>query len=228
MNAKLKRAYFFVIASSLLFAGMAHADEPGMRCNDEPPPAHAQLTSGDKTTASHLELMRTISSSGFIDLDLCAGELTVVGGGDNTFRMTVDLENPLPKLRAGDYLHTLDAGPDGLSLKLGLPKDTRPHVTISLPTRSREVHVNLVRGSLSFDAGTVGGDRSINVVRGNVEIVGDERSYESLEVNVVTGRIHDRGGSSGLVLANKSYSGKGSGSLSVNVVSGNVDIKPID
>src|SRR5579863_7671575 len=147
MTTERRLACLFVLAGSLLLVGAARADDHNMKSNGELPATHAQLAKADQNTASHLELTRATSAAATIDLEICFGDLTVVGGGKNDLRLTVDLETPGPKLTAGRYLQQLDVDQQGATLKLDLPKQARARVLIVVPTRSRELHINLVKGN---------------------------------------------------------------------------------
>jgi hypothetical protein len=216
-----------VLAGWLLSAAHAIADDHTMKCNGEVPETHAQLAPGDRNAANHLELSRKVSTEASVDLDVCAAELSIVGGTGDTFRLTVDTADGSTP---GSYLHTLDVSTHDVTVRLALPKRSGARVVVTLPAAISELRVNLVRGELHFETNKIGGDRSINVVSGNVELLANPDAYESLAVNVVMGHFmdhredaHGRG-----VLVSKSLSGTGRGSIDINVVRGGVDLKAWD
>jgi hypothetical protein len=215
-----------VLAGSLLFPVHAIADDHGMNCA-EAPQTHAQLAPGDQNTANHLELSRKVGMDASVDLDVCAAELSVVGGSGDTFRLTVDTaDGGAP----GNYLHTLDVTMHDATVRLALPKRSGARVVVTLPAAISELRINLVRGELHFETNKIGGDRSINVVSGNVELLANPDAYESLAVNVVMGHFtdHRRDANGRGVLVSKSLSGTGRGSIDINVVKGGVDLKSWD
>ena len=203
------------------------SDDHSMNCTGEVPATHAQLAEGDQSTANHLELNRKVGTQASVDLDVCAADLSIVGGSGDNFRLTVDTADGSTP---GNYLHTLDVTTHDVTLRLALPKHSGAKVVVTLPAAVSELRVNLVRGELHFETNRIGGDRSINVVSGNVELLANPDAYESLDVNVVMGHFinhsanqHGRG-----VLVSKSLSGTGKGSIDINVVKGGVDLKGSD
>lgn len=222
-----RAALFGVFGGWLLFAASAIADDYSMNCTSKAPETHAQLAPGDQSTANHLELSRKVGTEASVDLDVCAAELSIVGGTGDTFRLTVDTADGSTP---GSYLHTFDVSTHDITVRLALPKRSGARVVVTLPAATSELRVNLVRGDLHFETNRIGADRSINVVSGNVELLANPDAYESLEVNVVMGHFsdhrqdtHGRG-----VLVSKSLSGTGKGSIDINVVRGGVDLKAWD
>jgi hypothetical protein len=191
---------------------------------------HAQLTGDDQSTPSHLQVVRKIGGAAAFDLDVCAADLTIKAGHDDEFRLTVDFDSATSKVPAGDYLQALDVSPRAVSLKLYLPKRPRAKIVILLPATTPRLQLNLVRGDLLLQTDRIHGERKINVVLGNVGIFANPDSYATLHASVLLGSFHDRrpGGDGDRGMVSQSLSGTGQGSIEVNVVRGNVDLKPWD
>ena len=86
-------------------------------------------------------------------------------------RVSVDFGNSTAKLRAGDCLRALDVTLEAVEVKLYLPKRPRAKAVIVVPARTPELHVNLVRGELSFETDRIAGEHRINVVSGHVDVL---------------------------------------------------------
>jgi hypothetical protein len=101
---------------------------------------------------------------------------------------------------------------------------------VAVPAVTPDLEVNLVRGDLSLETARIGGERKINVVHGNVELLGNPDSYNSLNVDIVMGSFHDhrKNGEDHRFMVSQSLSGTGKGSIEINVVMGRVDVKAWD
>ncbi len=207
-----------------------NASAHSMNCDAKLPRTHAQLAQNDQNSPNHLELSREIGGGAAIDLDVCTADLTVLGGIGDKLRVTVDLGNLEDKLTAGDYLETLDASPRNARVELHLPPEVKARVVIVLPAGTSKLDLNLVRGSLRFEAARISGQREVNLVSGHLDFLGNADSYEHLDANVVMGSFHDyrQNGSGHGVLVSRSQSGTGKGSIDLNVVKGSLDLKPWD
>jgi hypothetical protein len=218
-----------MFATLLLYGAHAVAQHESIDCT-KVSPTPVKLAEGDQNTARHLKVSRKIEPGASIDLDVCAADLTIKAGKDDRFQVTVDFDTANAKSVAGDYLQALEVTPQAVSVKLYLPKRPRAKVLVVLPAMTPKLQVNLVRGDLSLETDRIAGERRINVVSGNVEILGNADSYATLHASVLLGSLHDdrppREDSHGIV--SKSLSGTGKGSIEVNVVRGNVDLKAWD
>jgi hypothetical protein len=220
----------FTFVSWLLLGGHALAEGQSMNCDSDKPATHAELAKDDQDSASHLQLSRKVALGAAIDLDVCAADLTISGSSGDQLRVTVDLGNPRSKLTAGDYLQTLDVSGQRVRVQLHLPKSVRAKVVIVVPAGISKLELNLVRGDLSFETERVGGERSINLVHGHVDLLANADSYSALHVDIVMGSFHDRrkGGEEHRFMVSQELSGTGRGSIEINVVMGSVDLRPWD
>jgi hypothetical protein len=210
-----------------LFTADARAS---MNCDAKLPKTHAQLSQDDQTSTNHLELSRNVAPNATVDLDVCAGDLTVLGGLGDQLRITVDLSDPSGKVSAGDYLETLDVSPDSAHIELHLPEEVKAKTVIVLPAATSKLDLDLVRGNLRFETARIGGERKVNLVFGHMDFLGNADSYANLDANVVMGSFHDyrQNGQGHGVLVSRSQSGTGKGSVDLNVVKGSMDLKPWD
>jgi hypothetical protein len=115
-------------------------------------------------------------------------------------------------------------------VKLYLPKLPRAKVVVVIPATTPKLDVNLVRGDLSFQTDRIAGERKINVVSGHVDLLGNDDSYGTLHASVLMGSFHDhrQGREDDHGMVSKSISGKGKGSIEINVVRGGIDLKAWD
>ena len=225
LRLKSRSVLCFLIASCVLLSCPAFADTGSMNCPGRMPATHAQLVEGDQNSSSHLQLSRKIASSTEVHIDVCAADLTITGGSDS-FRVTVDLGSPSTQYTAADYLQTLEVSPGKVTLQLHLPKSARAKVLVEIPSQVPGLQVNLGRGNLSLVADRVGGERDINVGYGHVDFQGNADAYESLQVNVGLGSLHDhrKGGESHHLIVAHGFEGTGKGSIEINVGMGSVDL----
>lgn len=215
----------YLLLAGCFLTSYAFADTESMNCPGKLPSAHAPLTEGDQNSASHLQLSRKIAASAEVHIDVCAADLTVTDG--DSFRVTVDLGNPSTEYAAADYLQTLEVTPSEVTLRLQLPKSARARVRVEIPLSSGDLQVNLGRGNLTLEADHLSGERNANVGYGHVELRGNDDAYQSLEVNVGLGSLHDhrKGGKSHHLIVAHSFEGTGKGSIEVNVGMGSVDLE---
>ncbi|HTA22518.1 MAG TPA: hypothetical protein VK763_03215 [Terriglobales bacterium] len=189
---------------------------------------HVTLAAGDQNGASHLQLIRKIEAGAEFDLDICAADVTLTGSDNNMLRVTVDLESPSQQHTAADYLQKLDITPSHVKLQLHLMHALHAKVTIELPAATPELTLNLGRGDLTLVADTVGGERKINVGYGHVNFQGNADAYESMNVNIGLGSLHDnrKDGQNHHFIVARSFEGTGKGSIEMNVGMGGVDLNP--
>jgi len=233
MTALVRRhiaVLYCILASWLVFAPRALADDKSMACDTRPPAVHASLAENDQNSANHLQLSRKLGLDASIDLDVCAAEVRIVGSNNDQLQVTVDIESPAPKMTAADYLQTLDVSPQTAKLQFHLLKSLRAKVVIAVPAKITRLKADLVNGSLSLETDRIRGDRTINVVHGNVELLANADAYSTLHVDTVMGsfRDHRKGGEEHHFMVSQSLSGTGTGSVAINVVMGSVDIKAWD
>jgi hypothetical protein len=218
----------YILAGCLLLSGYAFADSHSMSCDGRVPEKHAQLAEGDQSTATHLQVSRQISSGAEVDMDVCAADLTITGSSSGAFKVTVDIGTPSAKSGAADYLETLDVTPEEVRLQLHLPRSVHARVTIEVPTSTQHLETNLARGNLLLVGDRINGEREFNIGYGHVNFVGNKDSYESMQVNVGLGSLHDhrRDGEDHHLIVAKSFDGTGKGSIEINVGMGSVDLNP--
>lgn len=218
-----------LLAAGFLLMGSAFADDhDSMSCPGSLSGTHATLAEGDKSSAGHLQVQRKISPGAAFDLDICAADVTLTGSSDNTLRITLDMESPSQQHSAADYLQTLDITTDHVKLQLHLLRALRARVTIEIPATTPDLTFNLGRGDLTLVADLFGGERKINVGYGHVDIQGNPDAYESMNVNVGMGSLHDnrKDGENHHFIVARSFEGTGKGSIEVNVGMGRVNLNP--
>jgi hypothetical protein len=225
-----KAFYCCALAGWLLSLGHVFAQNRSMNCHDSVPPTHAELTKGDQNSTNHLDVNRKLGPEAAIVLDICDADVTIKGSNTDMLRVSVDIGSPAPKMTAGDYLQAVDITSQTASVKLNLPSQIHARVLIAVPSATPKLALNLVSGQLAFETDRISGQRTINVVDGQIELLANADSYGTLEVNIVMGRFRDRhaGNSSGPALVSRSLPGTGKGSLEINLVKGSVDLKPWD
>jgi hypothetical protein len=219
---------FHVLAALLLLCGAAFAGTDEMSCNTSLPSHHSELAAGDQNTASHLQLSRPLAAGAEVDLDQCSGDLSLVASKNGQFKVTVDLGQPVSPHMAGDYLELLDISPHKAVVHLHLPKSVQAKVIVEIPGTVPEVEVNLARGDLKLMADQVRGERQINVGYGQVRVQGNDDTYESMEINVGLGSLHDHrnGGENHHLIVAHSFAGSGKGRIEINLGMGHVDVYP--
>jgi len=220
----------FIFVGWLWLGGNVLAEAESMNCDSDTPGKHVELAKDDRNSASHLEVSRKIALGASVVLDVCAADLTITGSSGDQLRVTMDIGNSSPKLTAGDYLQTLDVGGQRVSVQLHLPKSVRAKVVIVVPAGMAKLELNLVRGDLSFETERIGGERSVNLVHGHVDLLANADSYGTLHVDIVMGSFHDhrKGGEEHRFMVSQELSGTGRGSIEINVVAGSVDVRPWD
>jgi hypothetical protein len=216
-----KAFYCCALAGWLLPVGHVFAQNRSMNCHDSVPPTHAELTKGDQNSANHLDVNRKLGPQAAIVLDICDADVTIKGSNTDMLRVSVDIGSPAPKMTAGDYLQAIDITSQMANVKLHLPSQVRARVLIAVPSSTPKLDLNLVSGHLAFETDRISGERKINVVDGQIEVLANADSY---------GNFHDRhgGDSGGPALVSRSLTGTGKGSLEINLVKGSVDLKPWD
>lgn len=182
---------FHVLTAFLLLAGAVFAKADSMSCNLSLPSKHVELAEGDQNTASHLQLSRPLAAGAEVDVDQCSGDLSLTASKNGQFNLIVDLGQPASRHLAGDYIELLDISPQKAVVHLHLPKSVQARVTVEIPVTAPDVEVNLARGEFRLAANEVGGKRQINVGYGHVRVQGNDDTYESMEINVGLGSLHD-------------------------------------
>jgi hypothetical protein len=228
MKARLLRnPVFYSLIGACLFLGRAYADTDSMHCENSQPETHANLAQGDQSTANHLQLSRKIAARAAIYLDVCNADVTITHSNGDTLRLTIDTASTSLPLKPAEYLQKLDLTPQEVRLQLHL-KSKKAKVVLEIPTGTPTLQVNLATGNLSLDADRNADDTQINVGYGQINLNGDDNTYESLQVNVGLGSLHDhrRNGDNYHLIVSRSFSGKGKGSIQVNVGMGSVDLNP--
>jgi hypothetical protein len=219
---------YCLMATGLLLTKSAFADNDSMNCPGTLSANHVTLAAGDQNGANHLQLIRKIEAGAEFDLDICAADVTLTGSDGNLLRVTVDLESPSQQHTAADYLQKLDITPNHVKLQLHLMHALHAKVTIELPAATPELTLNLGRGDLTLVADTIGGERKINVGYGHVNFQGNADAYESMNVNIGLGSLHDnrKDGQNHHFIVARSFDGTGKGSIEMNVGMGGVDLNP--
>lgn len=219
-----------ILATTFLLTEKAFAEEhDSMNCPGTLSATHAALGKDDQNSTSHLFISRQVAATAEFELDICAADVTLTRSADNTFRVTVELQNPSQQHTAADYLRKLDITSDRVRLQLHLMRPLRAKVTIEVPTATPELTANLGRGELTLAADQIAGKHvTINVGYGRVDFQGNPDAYETLQVNVGLGSMHDnrRDGETHHFIVARSFAGKGRGSITVNVGAGRVDLNP--
>ena len=216
------------LTAFVLLAVAAFGSSDSMECNVSVPSSHVELAAGDQNTASHLQLSRTIAAGAKLELYQCSGELSLVASKNGQFSITVDLAQPESQHVAGDYLELFDISPQQAEVHLHLPKSVRAKVIVGIPVTVQEVDVNLARGDFSLMANQIRGEREINVGYGRVRVEGNDDTYESMEINVGLGSLHDHrsGGENHHLIVSHSFEGSGKGTIQINVGMGQVELYP--
>jgi hypothetical protein len=219
----------FLFAGVLLTVNAAAEDHDSMSCPGSLPATHATLADGDQNSASHLQVSRKADAGAEFELDICAADVTLTASVDNTLRITVDIENPSQQHTAADYLQKLDITTSHVKLQLHLFRPLRAKVTIELPAATPELTANLGRGDLTLVADRIAArHQNINVGYGHVDFQGNADAYESLQVNIGLGSMHDyrKDGQNHHFIVARSFEGTGKGSIEMNVGMGRIDLNP--
>jgi hypothetical protein len=217
-----------LLAACLLLSGYALADSHSMSCEGRVPDKHAQLAEGDQSTATHLQVTRQISGARSVNMDVCSADLTITGSGSAALKVTVDIGTPAAKFTAADYLETLDVTTQEVRLQLHLPRSVHAKVTVELPAATPDLQSNLGRGDLLIVGDRINGGRNFNLGYGHVNFEGNKDAYETMQVNVGLGSLHDhrKGGEDHHLIVAKSFDGTGKGSVEINVGMGSVELNP--
>jgi hypothetical protein len=221
---------YCLLAANFLCAESAWAENhDSVSCAGSLPATHAALAEGDQNSASHLQVSRKIEAGAEFELDICAADVTLTASADNTLRVTVHLGSPSQAHTAADYLQKLDISTSRVRLQLHLMHPLHAKVMIELPAATPQLTANLGRGDLILVADRIGGSQeTINVGYGHVEFQGNADAYESLQVNIGLGSMHDhrKDGQNHHFIVARSFEGTGEGSIDVNVGMGQVDLNP--
>jgi hypothetical protein len=215
---------------AFLFCGFASAQNQSMDCSAVPSKTHATLAASDENGPNHLKLTRKLEIEVPVDLEVCDADLTIKGGKDEFVRITVDVDNNSAGVLLGDYFQTLDLTAQSATVKLHLPKHPRAKVIIEVPSGVPTLKLNLVRGDLTFETERVRGELMINVVFGHVDMLANADAYQTLNMNILLGSLHDHrpDGEQAFGMVSKSLAGTGRGSINLNVVKGTVDVHAWD
>lgn len=222
------RLLMFALVSYLVLPCLVGAQEREMKCDGNLPPKHIELSKDDENIAGHLQLSREIPSGVPVTLNVCAANLTILGGDKSFLQLTIDMDKSSRNSNAADYLEALDITPQGVTLKLDFSERPFAKVLIVLPAGTPKVDLNLWKGNLSFESARIAGDRLINVADGHVDYLGNDGTYANLQANIAIGSLHDRrpGGKNKHLIVAQTLPGTGQGSVRINVAKGSVDLKP--
>jgi len=201
-----------------------------LNCDGNPVTADRQYQqqTGDVLEPRHLELVRSFTGTGSLNVNVCNAQLRVRSKPDaKDLRISVELGDKTSE-PAADYIHILRVDPEDALIHLKFPNNSHAVVVLTVPmNKGLESQFNLGRGDLNFDAIGSAGERLINVGYGHAKLlVEGDKSYSDMQVNIGMGSLHDHrpGGHDGHFVVSKSYSGSGIGSLQVNVGMGSLDI----
>lgn len=225
----LIRQYLFIAMLALLVSGThLRADDSG--CNGQPVTNRQfQQQPGDILNARHLEITRSFTGTGTLDVSVCNGELRVRARPDaKELKLSVELDEKSDLQPAPEYIQTLRVAPSNAVVHLKFPGGTHAVVTLTLPmNKGLKSDFNLGKGDLSFDAIGSAGQRTINVGYGHTKLlVEGDKSYAGMQVNIGMGTLHDHrpGGRDGHFAISRNYSGTGDGLLEINIGMGGMDI----
>jgi hypothetical protein len=221
-------AVLTVIAVALgsLASSCAHTTQ----CVGARGPSSYRQEPGDQLTTTHLSLARVFDGRGSLELNVCAGDLTVTNAtGSNELQLEITLQSPGSQ-PLSDYVHTVDVRPNDAVIDLRTPAGVHPVVVLRLPSGD-DLHtaINVGSGKVAFHADTIAGDRELNLGHGNAAVlVAGDRSYAQLTANVGFGSFHDHrpGGSNSYFIVSRQMEGDGRGMLAINVGAGSADLEP--
>jgi hypothetical protein len=231
---QLFRSVMCVAALLILAAGVqARAQKTdNMSCDGKPvTDRQYQQEAGDVLEVRHLEIVRSFSGTGKLDVSVCNARLQVRTQPDaHELKLSVEMDAQSGSKPAADSIHIFRVTPDDGVIHLKFSDDSHAIVTLVVPmNHGLDSQFNLGKGDLNFDAVGSAGDRQINVGYGHAKLlVEGDKSYSDMEVNIGMGSLHDHrpGGHDGHFVVNKNYSGSGTGSLQINVGMGSLDIAP--
>jgi hypothetical protein len=218
-----------VIAFVCAYMASARGEDAG--CDGKPITAHHyQQQAADVLQPRHLEMVRSYSGNGKLEISICNADLRVRTQPEaHELKVMVEMERQSDGHPASDYIRTFQVAPDGGVIHLDFPGDTHATVTLVMPMGAGSANeFNVGKGNLDFNAMGSAGSREINVGMGHMNLLVDnDKSYADMEVNVGMGSLHDHrpGGHDGHFVVSKNYSGTGAGSLEVNVGMGSLDIR---
>ena len=218
-----------VLGLVLLASGVVLRADDNTNCNGEPvTDRQFQPQPGDVLEARHLEIARTFTGTGTLNISVCNADLRVRALPDaKELKLSVELEEKTGS-PASDYIHILRVAPDNAVVHLKFPGNSHAEVTLTVPMNAGLTsEFNLGKGDLNFDAIGSAGQRNINVGYGHAKLLVDgDKSYSSMQVNIGLGSLHDHrpGGHDGHFVISRNYSGSGDGTLQVNVGMGSMDI----
>lgn len=223
-----KLTSFVVLLACTCFAQAAFAETKDMDCQKQSPTTYIQLAPTDQATANHLSLDRQLAIGTSVTLDVCAADLAVKAGSDNHLHITIDRTSASAEEAIANYVQALDVISKEATLKLRLPEKAKAKVTAVIPTATPTLEINLVKGNVSVDTGKIEGNRTINLVSGQVNFVGNPDSYQALGTHIVLGSMHDHrpGGKSHHFMVTNTLPGSGKGNVEINVVKGSADLSP--
>ncbi len=184
---------------------------------------------GDVVESHHLVLTRAFAGTGKLSVNICNAEVRLVNRSDiPRLEFTVQMEGSDGSHNIADYVKTFRVQPQDGQLEMKFSKAARARVTLTLPMkRGEDFEFNLGRGDLTFEAGNGAGERQINVGMGSVKMLVGDAPYESMQVNIGMGSLHDHrpGQSDGHFVVSKEYQARGDGSLQINVGMGSMEIR---
>jgi hypothetical protein len=232
MKAKL---WFCLLAVASLFAanGAARADTNNTCDAAGATPYGLKPQPGDVVEPRHLSLTRVFAGTGKLSVNICNADVRLVNRLDNRpdaqrMEFTVWMEGSDGSHNIADYVKSFRVQPNDGLVEMKFSKAARAKVTLTLPMkRGEDFEFNLGRGDLEFVAGNGAGERRINVGMGSVKLAVGDAAYESMQVNIGMGSLHDHrpGESDGHFVVSKQYEAKGDGSLQINVGMGSLEIR---
>ncbi len=226
-------ALILIFAISLTAqAAQTKSQTEAMSCSNDDPPltTHDYVSNpGDILQPHHLEMTRPFDSKGKLELSVCRADLRVLTSPDaKQIKLTVEVKTQSLHSTVADYIRTLRVEPDHGLIELKFPKQVHATVTLTMPMGPDSASkISLGFGDLDFNAIGSSGNREINVGMGHMQLLLDDETYATMQVNVGMGSFHDHrpNGHSSHFIASRNYQGKGSGSLKINVGMGSVDIR---
>ncbi|MEO6817190.1 MAG: hypothetical protein ABI177_10865 [Edaphobacter sp.] len=213
-------------------AAQTKSQTEAMSCSNDDPPLTSHNYgnhSGDILQTNHLEATRPFNTNGKLELSVCRADLRVITSPNaKEIKLTVEVKTHLLHSTVADDIRTLRVEPDHGLIELKFPKQVHATVTLTMPMGPDSASKFTVGfGNLDFNAIGSSGNREINVGMGHLQLLLDDETYATMQVNVGMGSFHDHrpNGHSSHFNASRNYQGRGSGPLKINVGMGSVDIR---
>jgi hypothetical protein len=129
-------------------------------------------------------LERAVPGTGWVSMDLSAGEYHIVGGGDRRIRLDWSARDrdTLSRIRARAEVLGRD-----VTIDTDGPENSGLEMTIQLPVRT-DLHVRLTAGELTIEH--IEGNKDVRLHAGELSIdVGRAEDYRRVEASVWAGEI---------------------------------------